>query len=41
MKTCVLKFDHFSNLFLKRLYWIDAGKLHYIDPYSQNRLAIS
>ena len=32
MKTCILKFDHISNL-LRRLYYIDALKLQFIDAY--------
>ena len=39
MKTCILKFDHLSNLLLRRLYCIDAWMLHCIGAYSWNRLA--
>ena len=38
MKTCILSFDHLSNLFLRRLYYIDAWKLQFIDAYSWKRL---
>ena len=39
MKVCILKFDHLSNLLLRSLYCIDAGRLHCINAYSSNRLA--
>ena len=38
MKTFILKFDHLSNLPLRRLYYIDAWRLHCIDAYSWNRV---